>query len=63
MPGHNTKKSLKESRKNILIQMTSKAEGKTEERVILFQNDDVPKFLDELDKFESDFRKTSIMIK
>ncbi len=63
MPGHNTKKSLQESRKNILIQMTSKAEGETEERVIKFQNDDVPKFLDELEKFESNSRKTSIMIK
>jgi len=43
--------------------MTAKADGDAEQRVVTFQNDDVPEFLKSLEEFEVQSRKTSIRIK
>jgi hypothetical protein len=55
--------SFEKSRKVLLTQMTAKAKGEVKEAVIGFRNDDVPKFLRQLNKFEKQSRKSSITIK
>ena len=63
MSKHKATMSFKESRKVILDQMTSKAKGKVQDKVIRFGNEDVPQFLRNLDDFESKSRKTSVVVK
>ena len=55
--------SFKQSRKALLDKMTSKAKGKTEEKVIHFRNKDVPNFLHDLDVFEKKLRKSVLIVK
>ncbi len=55
--------TFEQSRKELLTQMISKSKGKVQEKVIHFRNDDVPKFLRDLDKFEKQSRKSRIVIK
>ncbi|MBS1258133.1 MAG: hypothetical protein MAG551_01186 [Candidatus Scalindua arabica] len=55
--------TFEQSRKELLKQMISKSKGKVQEKVIHFRNDDVPKFLQNLDKFEKQPRKSRIVIK
>ena len=55
--------TFKQSRKALLTQMTSKAKGKAIEKIIHFRNDDVPKFLRDLDKFEKQSRKSHLIVK
>jgi hypothetical protein len=55
--------SFKQSRKALLDKMTSKAKGKTEEKVIHFRNKDVPNFLHALDVFEKKSRKSVLIVK
>lgn len=43
--------------------MISKSKGKAIEKVIHFRNDDVPKFLRDLDKFEKQSRKSRFIVK
>ncbi len=57
------KMSFDESRKALLTQMSSKAKGKAQEKVIHFINDDVPKFLKDLDDFEKQSRKSRLIVK
>lgn len=58
-----TTKSLENSRKELLVQMTSRAKGGMQEKVIRFPNDDVPNFLRNLEDFEEKSRNTCINIK
>ncbi len=55
--------SFRESRKAILRTMTANAKGDIEERVIRFQNDDVPLFLQTLDAYEAKSRQVKIACK
>lgn len=55
--------SFKESRKALLSQMTAKSKGKTQQKVIHFRNNDVPKFLKSLDIFEKQSRKSCLIVK
>ncbi len=55
--------TFEQSRKALLIQMTSNTKGKAIEKIIHFTNDDVPKFLIDLDNFEKQSRKSRIVIK
>lgn len=63
MSNPRAKMSFGQSRKALLTQMTSKAKGKTQEKVIHFLNDDVPIFLKNLDNFEKKSRETRIIVK
>jgi hypothetical protein len=63
MPSSKTKKTFEENRQELLVRMTAKADGDAEQRVVPFQNDDVPEFLKSLEEFEAQSRKTSIRIK
>ena len=55
--------TFEQSRRDLLAQMTSKAKGKTEEKIIQFRNNDVPKFLEALNEFEKKSRKSRIIVK
>ncbi len=63
MPSSKTKKTFEQNRQELLVRMTAKADGDAEQRVVTFQNDDVPEFLKSLEEFEVQSRKTSIRIK
>ncbi len=55
--------TFEHSRKALLTQMTSNAKGKAIEKIIHFTNDDVPKFLRDLDQFEKQSRKSRLIVK
>jgi len=55
--------SFERNRKKLLRQMISDADEPVIEKVIRSRNDDVPKFLKALDKFESKSRKQKLMVK
>lgn len=55
--------SFKRNRKKLLKQMSRDADGQVIEKVIRFQNDDVPKFLKAFSKFQSESRKQRLMVK
>jgi len=57
------KLSFEESQKALMTQMILAANGTVEKHEIRFCNEDVPTFLDALEKFESESRKTKIMVK
>lgn len=64
MPTVKAKKTVtfEESRKALLVGLTAQAKGKGTEKVIRFNNDDVPEFLRKLDEFEARSRKTCLMV-
>jgi hypothetical protein len=55
--------TFNQMRKALLREMTLKAKGEVYERICPFLNDDVPKFLKELDESEEKARKTRLIIK
>jgi hypothetical protein len=55
--------TFEQSRKNLLAQMSLKAKGKTEDKIIHFRNDDVPKFLEALNEFEKKSKNNRIIVK
>ncbi len=62
MPANKVKISFEESRKALLKGLTAQVKGKVITKIIPFTNDDVPKFLHKLDKFEARSRKTCLMV-
>jgi hypothetical protein len=54
--------SFEKRRRVLLNRMTSRAKGQTVEKVIRFQNDDVPQFLRSLDRFEKESRKVRLVV-
>ncbi len=55
--------TFEQSRKKLLPQMISKSKDKALEKEIHFRNDDVPKFLQNLDKFEKQSCKSRLIVK
>jgi hypothetical protein len=55
--------SFERRRKVLLGEMSKQASGPTVEKVIRFQNNDVPRFLATLDKFEAQSRKARLVVK
>jgi len=62
MSAKKAKMSFEESRKALLKGLTAQAKGKIITKIIPFTNDDVPKFLRKLDKFEARSRKICLMV-
>lgn len=55
--------SFKQSREAIIRDLSRKAGAKTIERVIKFQDNDVPTFLKKISKFEEESRKCRLVAK
>ena len=49
-------------RKDLLANMCSKRRDKVLDKVIPFQNNDVPTFLSKLDRFEAESKKSRLVI-
>jgi hypothetical protein len=49
-------------RKSLLVKMEAKAKGPRSAKVLPFGNNDVPKFLSRLDKFEARSTRCSIIV-
>jgi hypothetical protein len=55
--------SFERRRRELLVKMSAKAgRRRIIKKVIPFRNDDVPKYLRELDKFEEKSRKACLMV-
>jgi hypothetical protein len=57
------KESFEKSRKALLVGLVAHAKGKETEKIIRFNNDDVPNFLRNLDAFEIRSNTTCLMVK
>jgi hypothetical protein len=56
-------KSIAAERKALLCDVSKRYGDELIDKTIPFRNDDIPKFLQELDKFEKRSRKTRIVVK
>ena len=55
--------SFLQSRKAMLNTMTAKAKGGVQKKVIPFRNDDVPRFLQLLDDYETKSRQARLVVR
>ena len=56
------KKSIEASRKELQVTLSRRCGSKPVDIVIPFDNDDVPNFLQKLDKFEAASRKSRLVV-
>jgi hypothetical protein len=54
--------SFKQGRKALLLKMSARAGRRIIKKVIRFRNDDVPKYLRDLDKFETASRNATLVV-
>ncbi len=54
--------SFKKGRKELLVRMSAKSGNQAIKKTIRFRNDDVPKYLRELDKFEKASKKAALVV-
>ena len=58
----NSQLSIESSRKALREELKKKCRGRSITKVIRFTNDDVPKYLELVERVEAESRKTSIMV-
>ena len=54
--------SFKQGRKALLVKMSAKSRKQAIKKVIRFRNDDVPKYLRKLDRFEQASKKATLTV-
>ena len=54
--------SFEQGRKELLVKMLARSHKRAIKKVIPFRNDDVPKFLRELDRFEEKSRQANLLV-
>ena len=54
--------SFKQGRKALLVKMSAKSRKQAIKKVIRFRNDDVPKYLRDLDKFEEASKNATLVV-
>jgi hypothetical protein len=55
-------KTFEQSRKALLARMSARSRQPVIKKVIPFRNDDVPRYLRELDKFERQSRRANLVV-
>jgi len=55
--------SFKQGRKALLVKMSAKSDKPAIKKVIPFRNDDVPNYLRELDRFETESKNACLIVR